>query len=40
MDQPTTDGLNLHSKQNCKPMRHKIAYSGLGGDELFQIMEH
>ena len=36
MDQPTTDGLNSFIVSKiANQMKHKIAYSGLGGDELF-----
>ena len=36
MDQPTTDGLNTFIIcKIAKQMNHKVAYSGLGGDEMF-----
>jgi asparagine synthase (glutamine-hydrolysing) len=36
MDQPTTDGLNSFIVSKiANQMNHKVAYSGLGGDELF-----
>ena len=36
IDQPTTDGLNTFIiSRIAKEMNHKVAYSGLGGDELF-----
>ena len=36
MDQPTTDGLNSFIVSKiANQMHYKIAYSGLGGDELF-----
>ena len=36
MDQPTTDGLNSFIVSKiANQMKHKVAYSGLGGDELF-----
>lgn len=36
IDQPTTDGLNTFIISNiANQMSHKVAYSGLGGDELF-----
>ncbi len=36
MDQPTTDGLNSFIVSDiANQMNHKVAYSGLGGDELF-----
>ena len=36
MDQPTTDGLNSFIVSRiANDMKYKVAYSGLGGDELF-----
>lgn len=36
MDQPTTDGLNIYIiSKIANQLNHKVAYSGLGGDELF-----
>jgi asparagine synthase (glutamine-hydrolysing) len=36
MDQPTTDGLNTFViSKIANQMNYKVAYSGLGGDELF-----
>lgn len=36
MDQPTTDGLNTYIiSKIAHQFNHKVAYSGLGGDELF-----
>lgn len=36
MDQPTTDGLNTFIiSKIANQLNHKVAYSGLGGDELF-----
>ncbi len=36
IDQPTTDGLNTYIiSKIANQMKHKVAYSGLGGDELF-----
>ena len=36
IDQPTTDGLNTYIiSKIANQMKYKVAYSGLGGDELF-----